>query len=528
MKRIDHGMIPTTGCGCCRSSRRSFLSQCAGCAAAGLGVSALASAARASKDDRRVKIRVAFSHVPPDRITWPNIGYDYEGHKKQFLQQLGQACPDLELAPVWIENAEDAENVMRADAEVDGYIVDMVGMQGGGNALIPMLGKAGRPTLLVDNLFAGGGNFLRANTQSHQAGWKIVGLATSRFSDVAEVAQCFSILQQEGRTVDDFYVAAERVRRENIAPVGDMSCHDDAVTVNNIGDVVQRLRETKLLVVGRNGMSNDSLVQKTAEVFGTQVIRIDFPTLDETYKKADPDEAAEWADRWIEQAAKVIEPTREEIIKSGAMYLAMQKLMKEHGARAVAVHCLGGFYGGHLTAYPCLGFAQLNNDGLVGACEADVMSTITMLALGYLVERPGFISDPVLDTAKNQIIYAHCVAPSKVFGPEGATNPHHIRSHSEDRKGAAIRSLMPLGYMTTSLKFDPNRRECVFHQGKTVENVDLDQACRTKLAAEVQGDIDKMLNNWSYGWHRVTFYGELKEPLRGLCDALQIQLVEEA
>src|SRR5574337_693990 len=37
------------------------------------------------------------------------------------------------------------------------------------------------------------------------------------------------------------------------------------------------------------------------------------------------------------------------------------------------------------------------------------------------VGRPGYISDPVIDTSKNQIIYAHCVAPTKVFGPGGPT-----------------------------------------------------------------------------------------------------------
>ena len=32
--------------------------------------------------------------------------------------------------------------------------------------------------------------------------------------------------------------------------------------------------------------------------------------------------------------------------------------------------------------------------------------------------RPGFISDPVIDTSKRQIIYAHCVASNRAFGPD--------------------------------------------------------------------------------------------------------------
>ena len=143
---------------------------------------------------------------------------------------------------------------------------------------------------------------------------------------------------------------------------------------------------------------------------------------------------SQFADRWIRQAQRVVEPTRDEIVKSGAMYAAMRQLMQDHGADAISVNCLGGFYGGHMEAYPCLGFCQLNDDGLVGACEADLESTVTMLAMSYLVGRPGYISDPVIDTAKYQIIYAHCVAPTKVFGIDGSSNPYHIRSHSEDRR----------------------------------------------------------------------------------------------
>ncbi|UCC23327.1 MAG: hypothetical protein JSW23_04550, partial [Planctomycetota bacterium] len=174
-------------------------------------------------------------------------------------------------------------------------------------------------------------------------------------------------------------------------------------------------------------------------------------------------------------------------------------------------------------------FFQLNNDGLVGACEADTISTITMLIMTYLTSRPGYISDPVVDTSKNQVIYAHCVATNKVFGTKGAANPYHIRSHSEDRKGAAVRSLLPLGEMTTTVQFDLRKKQVLFHQAKTVANIDEDKACRTKLAAEVKGDIDKLFNHWDkWGWHRVTYYGDLEQPVRHIAALLGYELVEEA
>ena len=155
-----------------------------------------------------------------------------------------------------------------------------------------------------------------------------------------------------------------------------------------------------------------------------------------------------------------------------------------------------------------------------------MQSTITMLAMSIATGRPGYISDPVIDTSTGQIVYAHCVAPTRVFGPRGPANPYHIRDHSEDRKGASIRSLMPLGHVVTSLKFVPSQKVVVMHTAKTVANLDDDKACRTKLAAEIP-NAQKMLEGWSQGWHRVTVYGDYRGRVRLLGQLLGFNVVEE-
>ena len=212
------------------------------------------------------------------------------------------------------------------------------------------------------------------------------------------------------------------------------------------------------------------------------------------------------------------------------MYLAQKAVMKKHGANAITIDCLGGFYGGHIHAYPCLGFHELSNEGLIGACECDVRSTATMVAMTTLTQgRPGYISDPVIDTAKRQIIYAHCVASNRVFGPGGPANPFEILTHSEDRQGASVRSIFPLGYLTSSLEVSRDRKEILFHRAKAVANDPDDRACRTKLGAEPLGDIEKLFGAWDqWGWHRVTYYGDLKEPVCALAEAIGWKVVEEA
>jgi len=222
--------------------------------------------------------------------------------------------------------------------------------------------------------------------------------------------------------------------------------------------------------------------------------------------------------------------SRETLEQSAAMYLAQKAVMKKHGANAITINCLGGFYGGHIHAYPCLGFHQLLNEGLVGACECDVRSTATMVAMTIMTQgRPGYISDPVIDTSKRQIIYAHCVASNRAFGPQGAANPFEILTHSEDRQGASVRSILPVGYLTTTLEVGQERKEILLHRARIVGNDPDDRACRTKIAGEPVGDLEKLFTQWDqWGWHRVTYYGDLREQVFALADALGWKVLEEA
>ena len=223
-----------------------------------------------------------------------------------------------------------------------------------------------------------------------------------------------------------------------------------------------------------------------------------------------------------------MEPTEEGILKSARMHLALKKAMEETGADAVTVDCLGLYYSDKLLAYPCLSFFQFNNEGSTGVCEADLDSTVTKLMLRYLTGRPSYVSDPVIDIASRQIIYAHCVATNRVYSPDTLPNPYIIRSHSEDRKGASIQSLMPLGEMVTTVKINTRERMLVIHQGKTVANVEEDKACRTKLAAEAEAE--KILENYNFdkfGWHRITVYGDFRKEVLNLARLWGLKVVEE-
>jgi len=428
----------------------------------------------------KAKVAMIFAYPDPAQPNWPNIGFDFEGRNNEIKKLLSKECPDIDFSFIstMIGSEEEGKKILAKISDVDGIGIYHTGTLWGN--LTETIASGGKPTVMIDHLYAGSGEFLTSFARVKRAGHKVAAISSSNDNDIVQGMRLFSTLH--------------------------------------------KLRQSRILVVGSEG---DKKIQET---FGTEMVGMSFEPLKAAYESINKADAEKQAAEWTNKARKVVEPSQDEILEGARMYLGMKKLMEDHHAQAITVNCLGGIYSGQLpVAYPCLGFMELNDQGLVGACEADQRSTLTMLLMSYLVKRPGMISDPVIDTAKNQIIYAHCVAPTRVYGPNGNQNPFDLRSHSEDRKGACNRSIMPMGEMTTTIEFDHNKKQVIFHQGKTVENVDDDRACRNKLAVEVKGDVYRLLDEWDqWGWHRVSFYGDYRKEIYDIARFLGFQVLEEA
>ncbi len=294
-----------------------------------------------------------------------------------------------------------------------------------------------------------------------------------------------------------------------------------------------RLARTRLVCVSGSPVGADT-IKNIKDKTGVEVVSVTAQELNKAYDQVDSAVAEAQADKWIRKAIKVVEPTRDEIVKSSKLYLAMKAVMQQQQARAITVDCLGLFGQKVLPAYPCLGFCQLNDMGLVGACEADIDSTLTMLMFGYAFGVPGFISDPVFDTSTNTVIHAHCVCPTKMDGPAGPSCPYIIRNHLEDYKGAVLQVKHRKGQPITCAKL-VNNDTIVISTGKITGSPDVDRGCRTKMATKV-ADARKMLDNWGGGvvkggirdtLHRVVFYGNHIDDVRRLAVLMGLKVVEE-
>ena len=51
---------------------------------------------------------------------------------------------------------------------------------------------------------------------------------------------------------------------------------------------------------------------------------------------------------------------------------------------------------------------------------------------------PGFISDPVVDMAKNALVHFHCTSATKMDGPCGKRLPFRLRTQTDSQGGVAV------------------------------------------------------------------------------------------
>jgi hypothetical protein len=296
--------------------------------------------------------------------------------------------------------------------------------------------------------------------------------------------------------------------------------------------VKPHMARTRILVVrGPLGTDAACSAEQVKAKLGVEMIPV---SVEETLKAhaavSLQDAEAEAQQYWLSKAKKIVEPTKDEIISSARFYLATKRLMQEKGARAVtSSNCMGE------PAKGCLTYSKLNDLGLVGACEGDMDSTLTMLLFRYAFDVPGFISDPVFDTANNALIHFHCTSATQMAGPKSKRLPFTIRTQTDSDRGVALAVEMPIGQKVTCAKF-VNLDTMVASTGEIFKVTQDDLGCRTQFWTRVK-DARSMFQNWGAGviqggimtmLHRDVFFGDHLQSVRDLGSLMDFQVVEEA
>ncbi len=290
------------------------------------------------------------------------------------------------------------------------------------------------------------------------------------------------------------------------------------------------LKQTRVIAWGApQGTEAACSAEQLKHRLGAELVSVSNDRVQSMMKEIDPKAAeAEAEEYWISQARAIVEPKRPEIIESARLFLALRELMIQEKAQAVtSSHCMGNPRG-------CLAFSKLNDLGLVGACEGDMDSTLTMLMFAYAFRVPGFITDPVIDKAKNAMVHFHCTSATKMDGRQGKRLPFTIRTQTDSKGGVALEVENRVGQAVTCAKL-VNLDTLLVTPGKIIETSTSPMACRTQFAQSVP-DARRLFMNWGENvikggvmtlLHRVVFYGDHFEAVRDLGDLMGLKVVEE-
>jgi hypothetical protein len=432
---------------------------------------------------RRSKVKVAKLYLGVPNALWPTPKMDLEGERKRYEAAFAQMHKELADVDFFVNElvtkADELSKIQDKLQEADGVLLVHLSMGIGG--VIRDVLTAKRPTMLFAAPYSG-----------HE--WS--GFGALRNAPGGENLECM--------LTSDLHQLAAAVRPFR---------------------AIHHLREARILNVTSRPLPA-AYTEAVAEKFGTEIKVIDLPRMTAAYEAVDPKAAEEETRRWIKGAVKVMEPPRSEILNSCRLALAFEQLMAEENATCITVDCYGSMYQ-KLPAFPCVGFVRLNDMGLAGICESDLKAAMTFLLLQGLSGRPGFISDPTVDESKRAIILAHCLGSRRMDGPDGPAQPYKLRTIMERQEGCVPQVRMRVGQRVTQALL-AGTDKLQYFTGEIIESPDTERGCRTKMTVRVDGEIEKLWQNWSQGLHRVTCYGDVTPDLKRFCRFKGIQLINEA
>ncbi len=287
---------------------------------------------------------------------------------------------------------------------------------------------------------------------------------------------------------------------------------------------IHHLREAKILNLTTGDFTKYADDMKAK--FGTTIKRIELQRILDVYNAVSDTEAKAEAERWIEGADKIVEPSREEIVRSCKLALAFERVLDEEEATVMTVDCYGSMY--HKTpAYPCIGFTRLNDMGFGGVCQSDLPCAMIHILFQRLVGKPGFVSNPTFDFSTNTVTLIHCLGSTKMDGPDKPAASYKLRSIMERREGAVPHVRMRIDQKVTQAILD-GTSSLRYFTGKIVDAPETERGCRTKITVKLDGDAERLWRNWSSGIHRVTCYGDIAKDLEHFCRFKQVAIVNEA
>ena len=471
-------------------NRRSFIRATGGSALFCLGASNLITFAAPSAEPglispgrRKSKVKVARLYLGVPKAAYPKPAMDLKAERKAYEARFARFSDELADVDFFVDELigkpEELAPLKGRLEQADGILVVHLTLR-----TLPVMKellKVGRPTMIFSAPYSGHEWFYLSDLRRSELGKKLECVLSTDYHELATAIRPFRALHH--------------------------------------------LREAKVLNLAAAHHPAD-YPGKVKEKFGTEIALVPRERMLKLYDSISDRDAQAEADRWIGNAKAVVEPSTEEIFKSCKLALAFQRLLEEEQATVMTVDCYGSMWR-KIPAYPCIGFARLNDLGLGGVCQSDLPCVMTHIIFQGLTGRPGFVCNPTFDFATDSATLIHCLGCTKMDGPDKPAAPYTLRDVMEREEGAVPQVFLRVGEpVTQSLLADMSTLR--YFTGKITATPDTDRGCRTQITVKLDGSSERLWRNWGAEIHRVSCYGTLTRDLERFCRFAEVQLINEA
>ncbi|ADQ14228.1 L-fucose isomerase-like protein [Halanaerobium hydrogeniformans] len=252
-----------------------------------------------------------------------------------------------------------------------------------------------------------------------------------------------------------------------------------------------KISEAKIGVIGK---PSDWLIgsqvdrEHAAQHWGTEFIDIEMEEVYSALKNIEQKEAEKVAEQYFIKAEKMLESSKADLIKAAEIYLALKKLAVDYDLDALTIRCFDLVEKINNTG--CLALALLNDEGITAGCEGDIAAVFTMYLAAQLTGETPFMANPVkIDSKKDQINFAHCTVPLSI------SEKFILRSHFETGIGVGIQGILRKEAVTVFKIGGAGLEQYFVAEGKIIENMNSQNACRTQIKVELPQSSDYFLSD---------------------------------
>jgi hypothetical protein len=330
-----------------------------------------------------------------------------------------------------------------------------------------------------------------------------------------------------GTTFTGQIAKASRIPGVHVISSMDWSAVEDAMRLVR---AKRRFEETRVLWIRKNE-HNETVLDR----LGIKVRAVPRDTFNLAFdKQPASEEVRDFASDLRRRAKKIVEPNVTDTFNCARAYVTAKRLMADFKANALSMDCLGMVSSKLVPTPPCGAWAVLQDQGITAGCEADLYGAVSLMMTSYLLDRPGYMNDPVPETAHNSLIVAHCTSGTRLNGFDKPAAPYILRNHSESALGVSVQVLWPERQPATLVRFT-GTDEMIIDTGKVLRNIETSGphigpraigqvagGCRTSV--ELQMDNIEDCRDVK-GFHQVVTLGNHRRLLENFCELYGIKHV---